>query len=81
MTLHDRIKLIDDMIRENRDASILDYLETLKDMERVEITQAQEEHVTSLADAGLLYRSHDKLIRTPAERYELPPTELKRNSA
>lgn len=33
MNLHDRIKLIDDMIRENRDLTIGEYYDLLKEME------------------------------------------------
>lgn len=75
MTLPDRILLISDLIREDREATVRDYIETLKDVERVEQTTDQKDHLTELAGHGLLYRSHDKMIRTPAERYELPTFE------
>lgn len=82
MTLPDQILLINDLIRENREATVRDYIETLKDVERVEQTADQKDHLDELAGQGLLFRSHDKMIRTPAEKYELPTHErLNRNSA
>lgn len=70
MTLPDQILLIADLIRENREATVRDYMETLKDVERVEQTVEQRYHLYELAVQGLLFRSHDKMIRTPAEVYD-----------
>lgn len=36
MTLADRIKLVNDMIRENPDSTIKEYLELVKDIEEIE---------------------------------------------
>lgn len=35
MTLAERIKLVDDMVKENRDVTIKDYLELVKELQRI----------------------------------------------
>lgn len=75
MTLQNQIQLINDLIRENREATVRDYIETLKEVEWVEQSQDSTDRISQLTDQGLIFRDHSKLIRTPAERYELPTHE------
>lgn len=82
MTLPERIALIDALIKEDRDHSIRDYWETIKEIEWVEQSQESKDGITLLTGQGLIFRDHSKMIRTPAERYELINTDkVKRISA
>jgi len=38
MTLADKVRLVEDLIRENEDATIREYLDCLKEIEQVEAT-------------------------------------------
>jgi hypothetical protein len=42
MTLSARIQLIEDMIRENRDATIRDYMTVLEEVEKVEVSMEEQ---------------------------------------
>jgi hypothetical protein len=53
MTLADRVKLIDDMVRENRDVTIKDYLELVKDLEAIN----EQSVVVKLMEPIKLHRS------------------------
>lgn len=82
MTLPERIALIDALIKENREATVRDYTETLKEIEWVEQSQESKDKVSLLKDQGLLFRDHSKMIRTPAEKYNMVNVNhLKRVSA
>lgn len=75
MTLTEGIRLVEDLIRENPSATVRDFIETLKRIDRVDRTFEQRLHIDELAIQGLIFRDHSKLIRTPAEKYELPTHE------
>lgn len=51
MTLCDQIKLVDDLIKEDRDTTIRDYLEVLKDIAKVEEAVGFELRIKVLADS------------------------------
>jgi hypothetical protein len=45
MTLTDKIKMVDDLIKENRDATIRDYLELLREMREIEMQRFCHTHI------------------------------------
>lgn len=57
MNLQDKVKLVNDLIRENRDVTIKVYVELLKELERIERTMAPKP-----AEGKKLNRKHQPSI-------------------
>lgn len=81
MDLNSKIRLVKELIKENPDSTVRDFCETVKEIEWVEQSGEQKDNIALLASQGLVFRSHDRMIRTPAERYQLPTTERKQRDS
>lgn len=56
MTLCDQMKLVDDLIKEDRYATIRDYLDVLKDVARVEDAVGFELRIKTIQEQGFKKR-------------------------